>query len=184
MASGSLNPIDNPQAWDFVTISGVNSPGLAEVSEWPRHHEWDVKKGKGTLGGTVTFVGRPPATGKIKFMLWTAAHFQQWESFRALMKYDPTKKAPQAVDIFYPSLADINITSVVVEDIGNIVHEGGQLYSITVAFLEYFPPPKASAVGTPSMATGGPGGPGTPPPVAQDAEQAEIAKLLAQAQAP
>ena len=184
MASGNLNPIANPQAWDFVTISGTNSPGLCEVSEWPRHHEWDIKKGKGTVGGTVTFVGRPPATGKIKFLLWTAAHFTQWEAFRALLKYDPTKMAPQAVDIFYPSLADIDINSVVCEDIGNIVHDGGQLYSIVCSFIEYFPPPPVAAVGTPTHATGTSGAPGTPPPPAQDAEQAEIAKLLAQAQAP
>src|SRR5262249_22088049 len=118
--------------------------------EWKREHEWDIKKGKGTLGGTVTFVGRPPAKGSIIFYLWTPAHFTAWDKFRAILKFDPTKKTVQAVDIFHPSLADIEVKSVVTESIGNIVHEGQQLYSITVDFLEYFPPPKTPAIGTPT----------------------------------
>ena len=60
------------------------------------------------------------------------------------------------------------------------------LYTITVDLLEYFPPPKASAIGTPTGSAAGKGSNGAKPggdPIA-DAQQAEIAKLLAQAQDP
>jgi len=144
--SGAVNPLDHAQEWDVIRIGQAVSPGVCEVGEFKRAAEWDVKKGKGSLGATITFVGRPPAKGSIKFLLWDPQHFDDWDRFRPLLKYDPTKKAVQAVDIYHPSLADLNLNSVVTESIGGIVHEGKQLYSITVEFLEYFPPPKASAL--------------------------------------
>ena len=189
MASGAIDPILNAQDWDVITLGGQLSPGVCEVSEFKRAHEWDQKKGKGTLGATATYVGRPLAKGSIKFKLWTSLHFQQWDLFRQLFQYDPTKQNVTGVGIYHPSLADIGITSVVCESIGNIVHEGDGLYSVTVELLEYAPPPKASAVSTPTtskttttIAPGSP--PGAPPDPVADAQQKEIKTLLQQASAP
>lgn len=188
MPSGSVDPIQNPQAWDVVQIGQQSSPGLCKLSGFKRGHEFDVKRGKGTLGATVTFVGRPPAKGTITFKLWTAQHFAAWDSFRPLLKYDPTKKAVQAVDVYHPSLADIEMTSFVVEGIGAIEHQGDGLYQCVVELLEYFPPPKASAVSTPSgsvsTGTGGSGASGTPADPVADAQQKEIAALLNKASQP
>lgn len=150
MTSGALNPIDFPAAHDVIVVGGVLSPGICVVEQVKRAHEFDVKKGKGYYGATVTFVGRPPAKFKVTFKLWKPEHFLAWETFRELLKYDPTKQAPEAVDVFHPVLADIDLHSVVTESIGSIVHKGGQLYEIEVEFLEYFAPPKKSAVGTPT----------------------------------
>lgn len=186
MSSGSIDPIANPQDWDVVRIGQVVSPGICKVGEFKRSYEWDQKKGKGSLGATVTFVQRPPAKGSVVFRLWTSAHFVAWDTFRLALQYDPTKKAVQAVDIYHPSLADLGITSVVTESIGNIVHEGDQLYTITVDFLEYFPPPKNSAVSTPtgSRSTTSNTTPGAPADPVADAQQKQIAELLKQASAP
>ncbi len=186
MPSSLLNPIDNPQAWDVIQIGSQTSPGICKIGAFKAKHEWDVKKGKGTLGATITFVGRPPASGSITFKLWTKAHFVQWDTFSDLFKYDPTKKAVQAIDICHPSLAAIQLNSVVCEGIGAINHEGNGLYTITVDLLEYFPPPKASATGTPSgsSASGGTGGLATSVDPVADAQQKEIAALLAKAGQP
>lgn len=179
----SLNPIENPEAWDVITIGGTESPGICTLSGFKRGSEFDVKKGKGSLGATVTFVQRPPIEGSIKFSLWEPAHFDAWTSFRALLKYDPTKKKISALDIFHPALAEIELKSVVCTSIGATEHEGKQLYSITCEFLEYSPPPKKSAVGTPAGSKsngggpgGGSGGGGTDP--IADAQQKEIARLM------
>jgi hypothetical protein len=185
--SGQIDPIGFPQVWDYVTVADHNSPGVCQVSGFRRDFEWDIKKGKGALGATISFVQRPPAKGTIKFLLWTADHFTQWDTFRPLLKYDPTKKSVQAIDLYHPSLADIDLSSVVTESIGAIVHEGQGLYSISVDFLEYFPPPKKSATGTPSgSASTAPAGTsaGAPPDPIADAQQKEIAALLAEAQKP
>lgn len=188
MPSGAVDPITNPEAWHVIEIGQSVSPGVCKIGEFKRAFQWDVKKGKGTLGGTITFVGRPPAKGTITFYLWTPDHFVAWDLFRPLLKYDPTKQAVQAVDIYHPSLADVDIHSVVVENIGNIMHEGQGLYSIQVDYLEYFPPPKTSAVGTPTGSSANAGGKGTkggaagdPPDPVADAQQKEIAALMKKA---
>lgn len=195
MGSAFLNPIADygppkyalPTQWDIVRIAGVASPGYCVVSEFKRKHEWDKKKGKGIYGSTITFVGRPAAQGSIKFFLSTGQDFIDWDAFRPLFLYDPTKQTIQAVSIYHPSLDDIKIKSVVTESIGNIIHEGSNLYSCTVDFIEFFPPPPQVAVGSPSQANAGNGVNGVngpKPPSPTDPLQIKIAALYAQLQQP
>jgi hypothetical protein len=186
MAINGLDPVSNPESWFVVTIAGVASPGICLVTGFKRSAEWDVKKGKGTVGATITYVSKPPAKGSIEFQAWLPRHWDDWDDFLPLFQYDPTKKAVQAVDIFHPALADVGIVSVVTEDIGAWEHKGQGLYSRTVSFLEYAPPPAASAVSTPAGAKADTpaASAGTPPPSAADANQQQINTLLQQAQAP
>ena len=185
-----LSPLSNPQSWDVIQVGQQTSPGLCTLSGFKRANEWDVKKGKGTIGGTVTYVARPPAKGTITFQLWTEQHFTQWLAFLPLLKYDPTKKAVQAIDLYHPTLTMIDMTSFVTENVGAIEHAGNGLYTVVVDFLEYAPPPKASAVSTPSgsLATQHPGGTdapsGAPADAVGDAQQKEIAALLNRAGQP
>lgn len=179
-----------PQSWDVVVVGGVTSPGICKLTECVRKHEWDIKKGKGSLGAEITFVQRPPAEVLLEFYLWQADHFAAWDTFVPLFKYDPTRKTVQAVDIYHPSLADIDLTSVVTEEIGAITHEGGGYYRRTVKLLEYFPPPNANATGTPSGSTGtnpnDPNNAGNNPNTtnnAQDAQEQEVQNLWGQYQA-
>ncbi len=195
-----VNPIDNPQAHDFILLGTAQSPGICRPFEPKREADFDVKKGKGTFGSTVTYVGRPPAKWGIVFELWLARHWDEWTAYVPLLNYDPTKKKVQAIDIYHPSLAEIGIKSVVTTSIGMIKHEGKGLYTRTVEFLEYFPSPKVSAVSTPSgsqatspNAAGGRGRGGRPTTdeLQAAAERREIAEreriaadLLRQATAP
>lgn len=184
------NPVDNAQDYDVVKIGGIENPGIVAqggVSGFKRETEWEVKKGKGTKGGTATLTQLPPAKGSIKFLLWTQAHFDAWDtSFRSQFKYDPTKKTKNAIDIFHPSLAKIDIHSVVTESITPETYEGKGLWSITVDLLEYLPPPKktitSSPTGSGSTGKGGAGASGKSDDPIADAQQAEIKKLLAEAQ--
>lgn len=180
---GNVDPYNWASQWDSINLGGVRSPGICNVGEFKRAHEWDLKKGKGTLGATITFVGRPPAKGSIEFFLWEASHFVAWDSFLPLLKYDPTKQSVQAVEIYHPSLAAIDLYQVVSESIGNPVHKGGGLFSITIEFLEYFPPPKTSATSTPTSAKPN-ADPTANPPDPFAAQQAQIAALMSEMQKP
>ncbi len=184
------NPIDDAQGWDIVLLAGHVSPGRCEVTGATRSQEWDVKRGKGAAGATITYTGIKPAEPKVKLYFWLPSHFDAWTKFLPLLQTDPTKKTPTALAIYYPSLAVIGISSVVVKEIGAIEYEQTGLYSVTIDFLEYLPPPKKSAVGTPTTSTQGAnkskGGAaaGTPPDPVTERQQREIAKLLAEAQKP
>lgn len=183
------NPIADPQGYDNVKIGGIFNPGIIAkggITGFKREQTWDVKTGKGVKGATETLTALPPAKGSIKFLLWTAFHFEAWDDiFRATFKYDPTKKTKQAVDIDHPALAKLDIFSVVTESIGVETPEGDGLWSITVELLEFLPPPPKTITSTPSGSTANGGKAGasgkSDDPIA-DAQQAEIKKLLAEAQ--
>lgn len=181
-----VDPISNPQAWDVVLLAGVTCPFVCEISGFERADDWDQKKGKGSLGATLTYTGRPAAEGQIEFFATTAAHFLAWNTFLPLLRYDPTKKVVKPVDIYHPALADVGINSVVAKSVGPWMHKGKQLYARMVKFIEYFPPPAAAAVSTPTGAvTNAPSKtPGTQPPDADAALQAQIAALLKKAAEP
>ncbi|SRR5258708_2215308 len=186
MTSAALDPISNAQDWDKIQLGLTTSPGICIINNAERKYGWDIKRGKGTLGGTVTFNESPPVEFSIQFLLWEPQHFIQWSTFRTLFKYDPTKKTTTAIDIYHPSLADIDIKSVVCKSLGGIKHDGKQLYSIDVELIEYHPPPKKSAVSTPDTSKPNANTPGIgtqPDPIAA-AQQAEIAKLLAEINKP
>lgn len=190
--SAEINPIENASAWHVVSISGgLSYPYCEIVGGFERVYEWDVKKGKGAQGATITFVQRPPAKGSIKFYMVAAADFAVWDRFRAALRYDPTKQSKTAIDIYHPALADNYIASVVTEKVGRIEHEGEGLYSVTVDFLEFFPPPPVSAVSTPSYSASehkniGPNGSNVGNPLQSeiDRENALMEKLLQKAKEP
>ncbi len=180
----SASVFDDPQSFDTVTIGGIVCPGIVKgVDAFKTKREFDVKKGKGTFGSTITFVGRPPSTGSLTFQFWRKDQETAWIDFRQQFKFDPTKKTINAIDIYHPWLADIDMTSFVCEGIGSVKHEGQMLYSITVDLLEYFPPPNKNATGTPggSTSNGGSKKSGTSDDPIADAQQKEIARLLAEA---
>lgn len=186
MTSAALNPLENATDWDTVQIGLKTSPGICTISGAERKFGWDIKKGKGTLGGTLTFNESPPVEFSIEFELWEPSHFVEWDTFRTLFKYDPTKKSTTAIDIYHPSLADLDIKSVVCKSLGAIEHKGKQLYSVKVDLIEYHPPPKKSAVSTPDTSKPNANTPGIgkqPDPIA-DAQQAEIQKLLTEINKP
>lgn len=154
--TGYLSPVAYPRVWDVVSVGTVLSPGYCVVTGWKRSYEWDVKKGKGTIGGTSTFVQTPPAEGEITIYLWDDGtlgtghdHFLEWALFQPLLQFDPTKKTVTAITIYHPVLLALGITSVVCDEIGQIETDKATLMStVTCKFHEYFPPATKSAVGT------------------------------------
>ena len=186
MSSDTINPFRNSEQWDKLEVAGVVSPGICEVTGFKRVHSWEVKKGKGVKGSTTTLNEFPPCEGTVTFLLWTEDHFSEWGTFRELFKYDPTKKTVNAVDIYYPSLADIECFKVVCKEIGAIERASKGLYKVSVSLLEYNPPPKKPAVATPGGSQDKAKGSGASKtePTALDARQQEIDRLLKQAREP
>jgi hypothetical protein len=155
----ACSPLQYPQEWDVINIGGVDSPGVCVVGKTKRHNVFDVKRGKGVKGATITYEGDEPASFDVTFTLWRDPKvtsptdpddFANWEAFVPLLRYDPSKKTMQAVDIYHPSLVPIDINRVLCEDIGNIVHVGDLKYEVEVRFLEYRPPPPVDVTTTPA----------------------------------
>ncbi len=166
-----IAPTAVPDLYDFIVVQGIASPGIATVSGADRGYKWDVKEAKGSAGATTTFQGDGVAKPKVEFQLWLDEHFEAWDTFVQILKAAQGKN-PTVLDVVHPVFQEHEIRSLVVENIGQVVHKGKGLYSITVSFLEYYPPkPKGGS------------------PVASgwvdttDKQDAELADLLAKAKA-
>jgi hypothetical protein len=183
VASGALDPITNPGAYDFPLFNGQVCPGWADVRGFKRVWAWDKKIGKGVQGHTLTYTGSQPVEGEIEFFLTEPEDFQNWESFRPLFQYNPTLQPVQVLKIQHPFLQDLGVISFVAKEIGQIEHRGQNLFSVVVKFAEFVKPPPAPAVGTPNGAAKQPPNT-TQPPSPQDPLQQKIASLFSEFQAP
>lgn len=184
------NPLLTPGDYDVISVAGVSSPGVVEVTGAERPYKWDTKEAAGAQGATITYRGWDLAKPKLKFRFWRADQISEfYQSFVPLLQYDASKTSPKPVDCYHPALVASNIKSVVVTNLGQLTHEGAQLYSVTVDLLEYRPAPKVNATSTPKSAapnntnkSSGATGPQHSP--AEDALDKAIADARAQAARP
>ena len=149
------DPITNPAPWQQVKVGGVMTPGIVKVNGLEGFNlpsAWDEKRGKGALGDTPTYVGQRAAKGSITWLLWAPAHWAQWKQVLPLFKYNVTKgKTAQAIDVYFPPLAELGITSLYTREVGPIrfVAETG-MWERTIWLAQYLPPPPVSAVSQPT----------------------------------
>lgn len=149
MSDLPIDPITQPEVWDVVIFSGI-AYGFCELSGFDREYEWDIKQGRGVQGATCTFVGQGLAKGSVKFFAWEKEHFDSFKTILKIITYDPRKKATaQAIQVWHPSLIEQNVNAVVPQKIGKWEHDGQGLYTRTVEFLEFKPPPKIDITTSP-----------------------------------
>jgi hypothetical protein len=164
------NPYDHEELFTKIRLGGVMSPGEVALSGHSRGEKWDIKEGDGSGGATTTSKGEKVAQFTATFSLWYnpadgVDHFTEWDAFLKVLRKPTAGKEKTALDIYHPDLAELEISSVVVEDIGGKQHDGKGGATVAVKFLEFRPPtPKggtpagSSNAGTAGGAAGGAGG--------------------------
>lgn len=156
----------NVNSWLWATIRGWPTPGTIPrggIKGFKRETGWDIKKGKGTSGATLTLKDRPPCEGTITLQLigpggfysfggsYPSTDFQDWDAFVSLvLSISPAQQKAQGLSFYYPGLASIGLTSVVVKDYSPPDHVGRGLYLATINLIEWSPPPPVSIVSTPA----------------------------------
>ncbi len=98
-----------------------------------------------------------------------SAQFQALADFIPMLRYDPTKTAIQAIDIYHPSLAICQISSVLCDSVSPLRRIGKGVWEVEFSFLEFNPPPQASAVSTPNTSQTGAGNAGEAAAISQGA---------------
>ena len=181
--SPTISPISHANDWMFFTLLGVNSPGTIApggMKGFRRETGWDIKKGKGTIGATLTLKDMPPVKGSFELDLIGDADFVAYDDFVSkVLSIAPAIQKAQGLSVFYPGFSSIGLTTVVVKHYTPPGQVGGKRkYRVEIELLEWQQPPPASAVST--VAGTKPDGAGKGPPV-QDpriaALQAQIAAL-------
>lgn len=158
---------------DRVKLSGKVSPGIAIISGLTSPRKWAIKDGYGLAGATIDFVGTKLMRFTVEFRLWDPAHFEVWTEFSKLLQVPriPASAPVKAMRIENPILAEMHISSVVVEDRTQLTQVENGVWSCTVSFLEYLPPRKAIAKANAVVPTD------KVNPIAKDAADAYVLEL-------
>ena len=149
------HPLDNPDVWSHIVVAGVPSPGLCAISGAERKWKWEKKEAKGKSGASVTGGNKELAEPSFTLDLWRRGavdHIADWETFRPVLG-TPDPNNPVALDVYHPALEAGEIRSVVVQEIGPLVHKGKGLWQVTVKLLEYRKPEVQSGTPGGSKAT-------------------------------
>lgn len=152
----SIFPSDEGyNSWITYRLNGFLAPGSIPrggMKGFKRTTIWDVRKGKGVAGATLTRTNRPPMEGTIVSQLTTSQDFSNWEAFVFNVLYVPDNikdpPGPQGLKIQHPQLNFIGLNTVVVKHFTGPEHQGKGLYTATVEFIEWFPPPPKSITST------------------------------------
>jgi len=139
-----INPIDFDDIYNAIILAGVRSPGRVTLSGHDRKIGWDIKKGPGQSGATMTRNGEDPIEFTATFYLATPEDIEAWPAFHGLIDSTVSSTTPKALDIYHPDLVSQRISSVVKGTVGGVVHDGKGGQTIAVKFLEYKPPKKAA----------------------------------------
>lgn len=167
----ALSPISNANDWMSFKLNGVTSPGtiaLGGMKGFKRGTGWDIKKGKGTQGATLTLVTMPPLKGSITLNLITDDDFTAMLAFAVdVLGISPTQQQAEGLNIYHPAFEYIvpPLTKVVVEDWTIPEEVGGKRkYQVVINLLEWQKPPPASVVSTVSGSKPDQNPPGPTPP--------------------
>jgi hypothetical protein len=179
-----MNPIDDPELYEYVVLEGQRSPGLAIVAGAANTAEWEKVKGKGSDWGSLKYNGEGLAEFTVDFRAWEPEHFVEWESFGLRFKRPASGTEPKAKDIAHPWLDELEIGSVVVGVLPQWTALGGGLFSRVVKFIQYrAPKPAAAGKATGSSSVNGSkSGTGANGATAKDAYDQTIEDLTKQVQ--
>lgn len=174
--SDLINPLDFPDVYNAIILAGKRSPGVVTISGHDRKVGWDIKKGQGQSGASMTLTSEDPVEFTCSFYLVRddtqgIDDLSAWPEFQGLIESTVSGPTPKALDIYHPDLISQRISSVVKGTIMGVVHDGKGGQTIAVKFVEYKPP---------KVKKGSPSGSKTKPKSATpDPNAAALAELAA-----
>lgn len=130
----TFNPNVTPT--NKATLAGVQTPGYCEITAASSPRRWDVRKGPGTSGARSIFRGLDIAKITMRLRLTTPQDFADWATFRPIVMAVPRGNRGY-LDIVHPVLAELDISTVGVEDVGLLTRgEQGEWY-VEIKFIEH-----------------------------------------------
>lgn len=148
-------PATSDDLYDYVEVDGMRSPGVVRLSGHARAQSLDVKEADGQNGASTTWkgskVGKFTATFSLAYDPGTGFNdFVLWDEFaEVLWSTVPPKsgKTPVAKDISHPDLARNGYRSIILDTMGEMIHDGKGGATIAVILSEYFPSKPAKPAG-------------------------------------
>lgn len=136
---------------DQIYLSGLPSPGYAEVLGASAPRDWDVRKGPFMSGAWLAYTGDNLAKFTVRLHLWGPPDlFPEWIAFSKLLEKPPSGLSPAALSSFALSIdhpllnsSPVNISSVVVEDASQWTQDDLGEWTMDIKFIQFRAPKPA-----------------------------------------
>jgi hypothetical protein len=145
-----MNPLTNPDAYDYAVIAGKKTPGLLQVVGAGSPRTWDKRKGMGLSGAWLFYMGDDLSEFSLVIRIWTKEQWAEWEQFYPLLQKAPVGTKPKALEIFHPHLAPLGIKAIVVRDVMAPEQTDDGMWEIEVKVTQFRAP--KPAIGKPDAA--------------------------------
>jgi hypothetical protein len=143
----TFNPETDPV--DYILLANQRSPGLAVISNAASLRRWDERRGYALSGARVVYRGLGLARPIVTLRLLSAADWDAWHEWRPLVQRPPVGEGARAQDIWHPILEDLDIGSVVVENVLQPKQVADGEWAIDIKFIEYRRPvPTLESIGS------------------------------------
>jgi hypothetical protein len=129
------NPIDEPRDW--VKLGGLRTPGLCEITGAGSPRRWDERESYGYSGATVVFHGLKLAHFALRLRFFTSQDWEDWYAFKPSIDKPPLGAKQGPLDIEHPLLAQVGITSAVVEDVMSPTQTADGEWTVELRMIEY-----------------------------------------------
>ena len=177
----ATTPHTHTDLYTCIHLGGVQSPGTVKLSGFARKHDWEIQNPKGHKGEHTNNKGPKNGGFTATFYLADLADVAAWDEFQRLIESTVEGPKARALSAYHPDLVRHKIVDVVLEELGDFVHDGKNGATIAVKFIEHRPP-KPKPVARPDAGKVRRGVTTVNDPNA--AAKAELAALREQARAP
>lgn len=123
-------------------FGAMASPGRATVRGATSPWKWDVRDQGPADGAATVYMGRQLTKFEVEFAFWEGAQIAMWELFSRIM-FDnlavQLRTAKVALGFYHPvlSVPPFAVTSVVVEDVGQLVQDDTGLWTCVCKFIQW-----------------------------------------------
>lgn len=135
-----IDPLDNPDAYTFIKLDGLTSPGPCKLTaDCRRALKLDVQQSIGFTGAFLRFTGEELPKLQYRLRLWTTTHFKNAGPFVDLLMLGYKKRLNLVFRIDDQSIVHLGISKAVVFDIGELkqVKEGEIPHEINFTLQVY-----------------------------------------------
>lgn len=162
----AVNPIRDPGAWDWVTISGKAVPGIPTIEGAGNPQKWDVRRGYGTSGAYIVYMGADVPSFTLHLTMWDPEHIDYYNS-EIVPELLKSMQGHTALDFYAPACSEppLSIKHVVVVDPGQLTEDDDGYWHASIKLLKYVRPKPSIAKPLPDSSE----------PKPTDAIQAQIA---------
>lgn len=135
-----LDPNDDPEAWDFIEVGGVRSPGPCGLpASVFRQLKWEAQQSLGFTGAFLVYRGEELATLSYTMRLWSAEHWKDGGAFYDMLVEGYKRRQNKLLRLEDPAIRPLGFNRVVVEAIGSLVRkeDGSSLYTAEFRLKHY-----------------------------------------------